>query len=106
MNIKEILLSVKDWIEQSWIEEKTMLKYMVREPFIEIKRLVKGSYTSMLLFWFIVLISIIMWKKGIIENQLKIVIVIILLSYYYMFRKKGKWKEYYKTEFIEGKEIK
>ena len=104
--LKEKRREMQLWIEDSWKREKLMIKYMVKEPFLEIARLIKGSYNSMLLFWFLVFIFVLMVWKGVTKSSLNIAILLILLAYYYHFRKQQKWKQYYHEEFFEGQKLK
>ena len=83
-------------------EMQIMLLYLLKEPFLEIKRVVKGYYNSMILFWVTIILYIYAWKQGVGDYKLKIIIALIIISYIYMFFQSGKWKEYYQKEMVEG----
>lgn len=91
------------WMKNEWGDFVITLRYLVKEPYFEIKRLVSGYYNSALVFWFAVYLFFLVWRRT--GNPLKIMGVIVLLAYIYMFHRSGKAKEYYKKEMIEGKEI-
>ena len=100
-----------DWNEfkfklrETKAEMQIMLLYLLKEPFLEVKRIVKGYYNSMLLFWVTILLYIYSWKSGVGGYNLKIIFVLIIISYIYMFFQSGRWKEYYQKEIVEGKEL-
>lgn len=102
---EEKKLEWKFKIQKLWKREKVMIRYMLKEPFYEARRFVKGSYDSMLMFWFLVLILFLMITKGATSWSINIMVIIVVIFYYLLYRKYGKWKEYYEKEFIRGEEI-
>lgn len=101
INKQEIIFKLKD----EWKEFLLVLKYFIKDPYYELKKLLSGYYNSTLIFWFTVLIFAVMWFRGILGKPLKIMGIFVFLTYLYMFTKTKKWKEYYNKEMIEGKEL-
>lgn len=106
MSIEEKKKELQFNTRNFWKREKVILKYMLKEPFIEIRRLAVGYYDSTLLFWLVVFVFFLMVYKNVGGYILRITLFLVIFSYYYKFRVEGKWKEYYKIEYIEGKELK
>lgn len=102
MNIEELKFKLR----HTFHEVKLVLYYFFKEPFYESKRLISGYYNSTLLFWASLVLYIYLWKREIFGTELKVAGMLVFISYFYMFYKSGKWKEYYKKEFIEGEKIK
>jgi len=102
MDKKEWKFNARNFLKR----EKVIFIYMLRDPFIEIKRLISGHYDSTLLFWFVAFVFFLMIYRNTGNYILRITLLLVLISYYYKFRVDGKWKEYYKIEYIEGKELK
>ena len=92
-------------LKEKTYELKVMFYYFLKEPFIEIKRILEGYYNSVLLFWVSLATGVYFWVNGFGGWRMKIIIVLIIFSYIYSFSKSGRWKEYYKKEYIEGKEL-
>ena len=101
MDIQELKFKFKEKFSQF----KIVAFYFIQEPFYEAKRVWEGTYESTLFFWFTIIFYLWLWKRGIGGLQLKIAGFLIFFAYFYMFFKGGKWKEYYRKEFIEGKDI-
>lgn len=92
-------------IRQIMNKYKIVFLYFFKEPFYEVKRLIRGYYNSTLVFWLSVILFVILWKQNIGGITLKIAGILVLVSYFYMFERSGNWKEYYEKEYIEGGKI-
>lgn len=101
MDIKEIKFKLRE----EWGDIKITIKYFIKEPYFEVKKLFKGYYNSALLFWITILIFFNMWRRGILGRKLQIMGIIVFIIYFYMFHKSGIAKKYYQKEYLEGKEI-
>lgn len=101
MNKQEL----KFWIREEWYKILLTLKYFILEPWFILRRLLYGKYTNMIIFWFVLLLYIVMWQKGVTGKIFRTMGIIVLLTYLFMFHRSGKAEKYYKQEYIEGKEI-
>lgn len=99
MDKKEIIFRIKE----EWNTAIIILKYFIKEPYYELKKLINGYYNSMLVFWLTLSLFIYMWYLGRFGRYFKAMGVLVLLTYLYMFVKNKRWKEYYQKEMIEGK---
>lgn len=93
----------KFWFKEQFKDIIITLRYLVREPFYDLKRLVKGYYNSTLIFWFTVGMFFYVWHKT--GKPLKVLGVIVILVYIYMFHESGVARKNYEKEMIEGKKI-
>ena len=82
-----------------------ILKYLIKEPYYEMKLLVSGYYNSVIIFYFTAFLFFYMWLKGKLITELKIMGFLVFITYIYMFTRTKKWQKYYEEEMIKGKEI-
>ena len=101
MNKEELRL----YIREEWARLLRTFKYLLLEPYFIGKRWIYGKYTTMIVFWFILILFIIMWQKGVIGRTLKLMGLMVFLAFIYMFHRSGKAEKYYREEYIEGKKI-
>lgn len=95
----------KFYAREEWAKLMRTLKYFILEPYFIFRRWITGKYTNLILFWFVVILFIIMWQKGVFGKYLKLMGIMVLLTYLYIFHRSGKADKYYKQEYFEGKEI-
>ena len=86
---------------REWKRTRIILKYLMLEPFYEIRDLLDGSSRSVLVFYFAVFLFFWMWHRNILGRPLQIMGILVFLTYVYMFVKSNKWKEYYEKSFEE-----
>ncbi len=101
----EMMEEMKFKASEKLDEIKIMLFYFFKEPFLEIKRMTKGYYNSVLLFWVSVATLVFFWKNHIGGYKIKIAIGLVIFSYVYSFFKSGRWKEYYEREYVKGEKL-
>lgn len=101
MNKEEI----KFYLREEWAKSLRTFKYFMLEPFFIGRRWIYGKYTNMIVFWFIAVLFIVMWRKGVFGKTLKLMGTLVFLAYLYMFHRSGKADKYYEEEYVKGKDI-